>query len=66
MTESITNALKCNQCGAVYDSEKELSEHQQAAHHAASRGREPHATSKEESGKPEDVNQPDKAKTKNA
>lgn len=36
MTESITDAFKCNQYGTVYDSEKELSEHQQAAHDAVS------------------------------
>jgi hypothetical protein len=52
MTESITDAFKCNQCGALYDTEKELREHQQAVHHVA--------------GYPEDVDQPVKAKTKNA
>ncbi len=56
MTESITDAFKCNQCGAVYDSEKELREHQQAVHHVA--GYPPART--------EDVEQPVKAKTKNA
>jgi hypothetical protein len=55
MTESITDAFKCNQCGAVYDSEKELREHQQSVHHVA--GYPPAGT---------DVNQPVKAKTKNA
>jgi hypothetical protein len=56
MTESITDAFKCNQCGAVYDSEKELREHQLAVHHVA--GYPPAAT--------EDADQPVKAKTKNA
>jgi DNA-directed RNA polymerase subunit RPC12/RpoP len=26
MTDSITDAFKCDQCGALYDSEKELQE----------------------------------------
>jgi hypothetical protein len=56
MTESITDAFKCNQCGAQYDSEKELREHQQAVHHVA--GFPPAGT--------ENVDQPFKAKTKNA
>ncbi len=51
MSESITDAFKCNQCGATYDSEHDLKEHQQAAHHAAKK-----------SGKTKDVNQQVKAK----
>jgi len=39
MSESITDAFKCNQCGAWYESEKELHEHQQAVHHAGSHSR---------------------------
>jgi uncharacterized C2H2 Zn-finger protein len=61
MTESITDAFKCNHCGAVYDSEKELSEHQQAAHHAVSSERKAHETSQKEP-----TNQEAKAKGKNA
>jgi hypothetical protein len=56
MTESIMDAFQCNQCGAQYDSEKELREHQQAVHHAA--GYPPTRI--------EDEEQPVKAKTKNA
>jgi hypothetical protein len=29
------DAFRCNQCGGLYDSEKELREHQQAVHHVA-------------------------------
>jgi uncharacterized C2H2 Zn-finger protein len=61
MTESITDAFKCNQCGAVYDSEKELHEHQQAAHHAVSSERKAHETSQKKL-----TNQDAKAKGKNA
>jgi hypothetical protein len=61
MTESITDAFKCNQCGALYDSEKELLEHQQAARHAVLSDCEPHEKSEKES-----VNQQTKAKAKNA
>jgi hypothetical protein len=56
MTESIMDAFQCNQCGAPYDSEKELREHQQAVHHVA--GYPPAQT--------EDVDQPVKARKKNA
>jgi uncharacterized C2H2 Zn-finger protein len=61
MTELITDAFKCNQCGAVYDSEKELSEHRQAAHHAVSSERKAHETSQKKL-----INQEAKAKGKNA
>jgi hypothetical protein len=61
MTESITDAFRCNQCGALYDSEKELQEHQQAARHAVVSGRNPHETSEKEN-----VDQHAKAKAKNA
>ncbi|MGB8524412.1 MAG: hypothetical protein WCD43_15720 [Candidatus Acidiferrales bacterium] len=61
MTESITDAFKCNQCGALYDSEKELLEHQQAVRHAVVSDRKPQETSERES-----VNQQAKAKAKNA
>ena len=66
MTDSIMDAFTCKQCGAQYDSEKELGEHQKGAHHGASPDCNPHETSEKESGKAEDVNQHDKAKTKNA
>jgi hypothetical protein len=56
MTESITDAFKCNQCGALYDTEKDLREHQQAVHHVA--GYPP--------AQIEDVDQPVKAKSMNA
>jgi hypothetical protein len=61
MTESITDAFKCNQCGATYNSEHELGEHQQAARHAVVSDRKPHEPSEKEP-----VNQLAKAKTKNA
>jgi len=61
MTQSIADAFKCNQCGATYNSEHELHEHQQAAHHAVVSDREPQQASEKES-----VNQPPKAKTKTA
>jgi hypothetical protein len=48
MTESITDAFKCNQCGALYDSEKEPVEHRQAAHHADVSDLKPDKTSEEE------------------
>jgi C2H2-type zinc finger len=66
MTESISDAFQCNQCGALYDSEKELREHRQAAHHPISAGLEPDETSKKQSAKPEDVSRPVQAKAKNA
>jgi hypothetical protein len=31
MSESITDAFKCNQCGATYDSEHDLKEHQRGS-----------------------------------
>jgi hypothetical protein len=61
MTKSITDALKCNQCGARYDSEKELLDHQQAAHHADVGDRKPDKTSEEET-----MNQQADAKAKSA
>jgi hypothetical protein len=64
MTE--TDLFKCSQCGASYNSERELGEHQQAAHHAANPERKPNETPEKESGKPEDVNQQVKALAKNA
>ena len=61
MTESITDAFKCNQCGAIYDSEKELVENRQAAHHADVGDRKPEETSEEET-----MNQQGDAKAKSA
>jgi DNA-directed RNA polymerase subunit M/transcription elongation factor TFIIS len=61
MTKSITDAFKCNHCGALYDSEKELLEHQQAAHHADVSDRRPDETSAEET-----MNQQADAKAKSA
>jgi hypothetical protein len=61
MTESITDAFKCNQCGALYDSEKELVEHRQAAHHADVSDLKPEKTSVEEP-----INQQADAKAKSA
>jgi C2H2-type zinc finger len=68
MTDSIMDAFECNQCGAQYESEKELLEHRRAAHHvnAVIHEREPGEVSKERPGKPEEVRQHDKAKSKNA
>ena len=66
MTDSIMDAFTCRQCGAQYDSEKELGEHQKGAHHGASPDFKPHETSEKESGKAEDVNQHDRAKSKTA
>jgi hypothetical protein len=40
MTDSITD-FKCDQCGAFYNSEHELDEHQKAAHHEEISGRQP-------------------------
>lgn len=51
MSESITDAFKCNQCGATYDSEHDLKEHQRAAHHVV-----------KQSGNAKDVNEHVKAK----
>ena len=56
MAESIMDAFQCNQCGALYDSEEEMREHQQAVHHVA--GYPPART--------KDTDQPVKAQTKNA
>ena len=61
MTESITDAFKCNECGALYESEKELLEHQRAAHHAGVGDRKPDETSEEET-----MNLQDDAKAKSA
>lgn len=66
MTESISDAFQCNQCGALYDSEKELRDHRQAAHHPASARLESDLTSKKKAAKPEDVANPIKAKAKHA
>jgi len=61
MTESITDAFKCNQCRAQYNTEKELREHQQAVHHAVVSDRKPRETSEKEN-----QDQHAKAKAKNA
>jgi DNA-directed RNA polymerase subunit M/transcription elongation factor TFIIS len=68
MTDSIMDAFECNQCGAQYDSEKELLEHRQAAHHAQAdtHDHEPREAAKEKPGKPEELNQHERAKSKNA
>jgi|HubBroStandDraft_4_1064222.scaffolds.fasta_scaffold11447_4 hypothetical protein len=57
MTQSIADAFKCNQCGASYGSERELLEHQRAAHH--------YVVSDRKSEK-ENVDQHFKAKANNA
>lgn len=49
-----TDIFKCGQCGALYDSEKELQDHLKAAHHEGG-----HA-------QVEDLNQQVKAKAKKA
>ncbi len=61
MTQSITDAFKCNRCGALYDSERELRDHREAAHHAVSSERKPPETSEKES-----LSQQAKAKAKKA
>jgi len=66
MTESISDAFQCNQCGALYDSEKELRDHRQAAHHPAGAGLEPDITSRKKSAKPDDMSRPVNAKAKHA
>ena len=40
MTDSITD-FKCDQCGALYNSQHDLEEHQKAAHHAEICDRQP-------------------------
>jgi hypothetical protein len=66
MIESISDAFQCNQCGALYDSEKELREHRQAAHHPAGEGFEPDEPSRKPPAKPENVSLPVRTKAKNA
>jgi hypothetical protein len=61
-----TDLFKCSHCRASYNSEKELLEHEKAAHHASYHGHDSEATSTQESGKGEGVNQHDKAKAKKA
>jgi len=61
MTQSIADAFKCNQCRASYGSERELLEHQQAAHHNVVSSRKPQETSEKEN-----VDQHFKAKANNA
>lgn len=58
MTEPITGTFKCNQCGASYNSEHELLEHQQAAHHAVVSDLKPNEK--------DSVNPETKARAKNA
>jgi hypothetical protein len=38
MPQSITDVFNCNRCVALYDSERELRDHQEAAYHAVSSG----------------------------
>jgi hypothetical protein len=51
MSESITDAFKCNQCGSTFDSDHDSKERQPAAHHALKR-----------SGNAKDANQHIRAK----
>jgi uncharacterized C2H2 Zn-finger protein len=41
ITNSITDSIKCDQCGALYNSARDLEEHQKAAHHADVSDRQP-------------------------
>jgi hypothetical protein len=46
------DAFQRNQCGALYDSEKDLCQLEQAAHHPVSGRRGPDETSEQEPRKP--------------
>ena len=41
MSDSVTGSFRCDQCGALYNSEDELEEHQKAAHHEEISDRQP-------------------------